>query len=181
MRDAYQVLGLGPRASRDDVRAAYRRLARRWHPDLHATAGPELRLDAERRMKELNAAYDAIRTGRATVSAPIRAQRTAWDDFATAFRDTVRSDERSASWYAVSGPTVLESLRDIRDILFGRQSPPLTIDQVARRLRVSPRTVLRLVERGILQANVIAGAMRITTDALANYLLGREPRPARRA
>lgn len=50
--DPYAVLGLPPTASQDEIRAAYRRLARRHHPDT-AGGGP----DAARRMAEVNAAW----------------------------------------------------------------------------------------------------------------------------
>ena len=52
--DPYAVLGLAPGASDDEVKAAYKRLAKKYHPDLNPS--PE----AEERMKEFNAAYDQI-------------------------------------------------------------------------------------------------------------------------
>lgn len=52
--DPYAVLGLAPGASDDEVKAAYKRLAKKYHPDLNPS--PE----AEERMKEINAAYDQI-------------------------------------------------------------------------------------------------------------------------
>jgi hypothetical protein len=56
--DPYAILGLTPGASAADVAAAYRAAAKRWHPDVAGT--DEL---AATRMAELNAAYDAIRSG----------------------------------------------------------------------------------------------------------------------
>lgn len=53
-RDAYTVLQVDPRAEADVVRAAYRALARRYHPD---GAAP----DAQR-MSEINQAFDQVRT-----------------------------------------------------------------------------------------------------------------------
>jgi hypothetical protein len=53
--DPHAVLGLQPGASRDEVAAAYRALAKRWHPDRGGGA------DAERRMAEINGAYDLLR------------------------------------------------------------------------------------------------------------------------
>ena len=55
-RDYYAILEIGPEASEVEIRVAYRRLARRYHPDLH----PE-RADAEARLKELNEAYEVLR------------------------------------------------------------------------------------------------------------------------
>jgi hypothetical protein len=56
-RDPLGVLGLPADASPQDVTAAYRRLAKRWHPD--RAQGPE----ADRRMAEINAAYELLRDG----------------------------------------------------------------------------------------------------------------------
>ena len=51
--DPYKVLGLSPDASDEDVKAAYRALAKKYHPDLN----PGDKRAAER-MNEINAAYD---------------------------------------------------------------------------------------------------------------------------
>ena len=52
--DCYSILGVPPAATAEEIRAAYRRLARQYHPDLNS--GPE----AEARMKEINEAYDTL-------------------------------------------------------------------------------------------------------------------------
>jgi hypothetical protein len=53
--DPYAVLGLRPDASAEEVTAAYRKLAKEWHPDLAGT-------DAGRTMALINAAYDLLRS-----------------------------------------------------------------------------------------------------------------------
>ena len=53
--DPHAVLGLPPGATPDRVTAAYRDLAKRWHPDRGGGA------EAERRMAEINSAYDLLR------------------------------------------------------------------------------------------------------------------------
>lgn len=53
--NAYELLNVSPGASRDEIRAAYRAMARRWHPD-RFMAGPE-RDWANDRMADINAAY----------------------------------------------------------------------------------------------------------------------------
>lgn len=53
--DPYQVLGVSPDASPDEIKKAYRALAKKYHPDLHPN-DPE----AARKMNEINAAYDQI-------------------------------------------------------------------------------------------------------------------------
>lgn len=54
---ARTVLGVGPDASEEEILAAYRKMARMYHPDRVEGLGPEFEELAERRMKEINAAY----------------------------------------------------------------------------------------------------------------------------
>lgn len=55
--DGFSVLNIPPTASRDEIRRAYREMARRWHPD-RFMEGPE-RDWANEKMAEINAAYHA--------------------------------------------------------------------------------------------------------------------------
>jgi hypothetical protein len=55
--EARELLNLGLKASRKEVRAAYRRAARRWHPD-RAPAGEEA--GYRTRMQQVNAAYQQL-------------------------------------------------------------------------------------------------------------------------
>ena len=56
-RDYYQVLGLSKAASADDIKKAYRRLARQVHPDLHSGSKKS---EMEKKFKELNAAHEVL-------------------------------------------------------------------------------------------------------------------------
>ena len=58
MNDPYSVLGISPNASDDEVKKAYRELARKYHPDNYQN-NPLADL-AEEKMKEINEAYDTI-------------------------------------------------------------------------------------------------------------------------
>lgn len=58
MMNPYQVLGVAPGASEEDVTRAYRALAKKYHPDLNP--GDEA---AAKKMAEINAAYEQIKNG----------------------------------------------------------------------------------------------------------------------
>lgn len=58
----YRVFNLTEDASDAEVDQAYRRLISQYHPDKVAGAAPELQEQAETKAREINAAYDRIRT-----------------------------------------------------------------------------------------------------------------------
>jgi curved DNA-binding protein len=53
-KSLYETLGVSQSASADEVKKAYRRLARKYHPDINKEAG------AEEKFKEINAAYEIL-------------------------------------------------------------------------------------------------------------------------
>lgn len=58
MADPYEVLGVSRNASDDEIKTAYRRLAKKYHPDRNPGNAA-----AAKMMNEINAAYDAIKSG----------------------------------------------------------------------------------------------------------------------
>ena len=56
-RDFYQILGIPRTASADDIKKAYRRLARQFHPDLHSGTK---KAEMEKKFKELNEANEVL-------------------------------------------------------------------------------------------------------------------------
>lgn len=58
MRDPYDILGLGPSASTAEIKAAYRRLAKKYHPDAQGT---ETAAGTQSRFQEVTAAYNLLK------------------------------------------------------------------------------------------------------------------------
>ena len=63
MTDPYKVLNVARNASDEEIKKAYRTLARKYHPDNYA--GGDLADLASEKMKEINEAYDQIQKERA--------------------------------------------------------------------------------------------------------------------
>jgi len=55
-KDYYEVMGVTKEATQDDIKKAYRKLAKKWHPDLH----PDNREEAEKKFKEVSEAYEVL-------------------------------------------------------------------------------------------------------------------------
>jgi hypothetical protein len=124
--DPYSILGVAQGAGVQEVTAAYRSQAKRWHPD---RGGGE---EAARRMAEINAAYDLLRAGAAhkqppsaTAPRPGTRRRGAW------LPDAVRR---------ALGPELLAALRDREAVRI--VTPASTW--------ASPRAVLAVTERRLL-------------------------------
>ena len=61
---AYKVLGVAPTATDDEIKAAYRKLALKNHPDRVASLGEDVRKAAEKKFQEINAAMETVRKAR---------------------------------------------------------------------------------------------------------------------
>ena len=99
-RDYYEILGLSRGASEQDVKSAFRRLAKDCHPDRNG--GDK---SSEAKFKELNEAYEALRDPQ---------KRAAYDQFGHAAFDGHAG--RGAHGF---GPDFASSMSDIFDDLFG--------------------------------------------------------------
>ncbi len=64
MKDPYEVLGIKRGASKDEVKSAYRKLAKKYHPDMNENN--PLKDLAEEKFKEIQWAYDEIMDGKAS-------------------------------------------------------------------------------------------------------------------
>jgi molecular chaperone DnaJ len=99
-RDYYEVLGLARGASEQDIKSAFRRLAKDCHPDRNS--GDK---SAEHKFKELNEAYEALKDPQ---------KRAAYDQFGhAAFDGSGRGGGQGF------GPDFASSMSDIFDDLFG--------------------------------------------------------------
>jgi len=61
-RDPYKVLGITKKATDDEVKKAYRRMAMKYHPDRVAGMSEEMQRNAAEQMKEINEAYEQIKS-----------------------------------------------------------------------------------------------------------------------
>ena len=122
MNNPYEVLGVSRNATEEEIKAAYRELARKYHPDNYAD-NPLSDLAGEK-MKEINEAYDAImeerRNGSKSGSYTYNAGGSSSTHFpeirnlintgrfeeAKALLDGVPINARNAEWYYLNG-TVL--------------------------------------------------------------------------
>ncbi|TEB07629.1 Curved DNA-binding protein [Pelotomaculum schinkii] len=56
-QDYYEILGVSRTATEKEIKSAYRKLARKWHPDLHTGRDKET---AEEKIKKINEAYEVL-------------------------------------------------------------------------------------------------------------------------
>lgn len=57
----FTVLGVSYRCTYEEAERAYKNLVKQYHPDMVARSGPKIREAAEREMKEINRAWDAVK------------------------------------------------------------------------------------------------------------------------
>lgn len=57
-QDYYEILGVDRNASEKEIKSAYRKLARKWHPDLHPAGEKD---QAEEKFKKINEAYEVLK------------------------------------------------------------------------------------------------------------------------
>ena len=61
---AYKILGIDVNATDDEVKKAYREMAKKYHPDKVAYLGEDVRKSAEQKLQEVNEAYEKIKKQR---------------------------------------------------------------------------------------------------------------------
>lgn len=115
MKDPYEVLGVPRGADRERVKAAYRELAKKYHPDQYADS-PLAEL-ANEKMQEINEAYDAILSGAANGSYSSAGSSNVFNDYsavesqlnsgnldaAERILENMSDSSRDAHWYYLKG------------------------------------------------------------------------------
>jgi molecular chaperone DnaJ len=105
MKDFYQLLGISRNASLTEIKKAYRKMARKYHPDLNP--GDK---NAEKQFKEMTEAYEVLKDPK---------KRKQYDTFGTVgggFRDPRKHSNFEGFDFTSSGP---HSFGDIFETIFG--------------------------------------------------------------
>ena len=147
-RDYYEILGVDKNASPDEIKSAYRKLARQYHPDV-STEPKEV---AEEKFKEISEAYEVLsdankrslydQYGFAGVNGQFSGGGFSWDDFthqddiSDIFGDLFGSFFGGGGRSSRGGPRTGESLRydidlTLKDVLNGKEvevSVPHTVN-----------------------------------------------------
>lgn len=109
-KDYYQMLGVAPEANADEIRRAFRKLARKYHPDVNAS--PE----AEAKFKDVNEAYEVLKD-------PER--RAAYDQLGPPDPSATGGFQPPPGWdggfsFSGGGPESQEAFSDFFETLFRR-------------------------------------------------------------
>lgn len=103
MTDPYEVLGVSRNATDDEIKTAYRKLAKKYHPDLNP--GDE---EAARKMNEVNAAYDAIQKGE---TGPAYGAGPQYGGYQYSYQSYAGSQQYAGVINAINGRRFEEALR----------------------------------------------------------------------
>lgn len=157
-KDYYEVLGVSRNADEKEVRSAFRRLARAYHPDLN----PDDK-EAERKFKEINEANEVLS------DADKRAKYDRYgDNWMNADRVRERSGASAGGGYASYGTTFDFDLGNLDDLLGGDLDDLFSASRRRARTRARMRSQHTDVAVSISLEEAFSGAARTATVAAAN-------------
>ena len=131
MMDPYRVLGVDPSASEDEIKKAYRKLSRKYHPDSNMDKSEAEKKMAEEKFKEVQSAYEDIIEGKvdpsdysggSTSSYGPGSSRSTYQNtykrqYSTGGRGSYSSDGRDSQLERVANFIANGYLREARNIL----------------------------------------------------------------
>lgn len=124
MINPYQVLGVSPSASDEEIKKAYRNLSRRYHPD--ANINNPNRAQAEEKFKEVQQAYDQIMKEKQQGSYGSSYGNAGGYGYYSGGRTSYQREEEStqmrAAWNYIVNRHFAEALHVLNDIPFGERS-----------------------------------------------------------
>lgn len=104
LTECYNLLGLRPGASSAELKAAHRDLAKVWHPD-RFHHDPRLQQKAEEKLKEINEAYNRLRSGKGRRQTPPASTR---ERHTRAHSQTVKVGvAQTIRWHLILVPVVI--------------------------------------------------------------------------
>ena len=175
MRDPYEVLGVSKGATQDEIKAAYRKLAKQYHPDRYV-GNPLADLAAEK-FKEINEAYEAL-SGNGAYSSANASGSTGTTGGAGAFaqvRNLINfnqlneaeqildsSSNRTAEWFYLKGMIFIRRGWHDQGMNFLRQA--VNMDPA----NAEYRRTLNTLEGQSFQYRNIGGNMTADTNSMCN-------------
>ena len=173
-KDPYEILGVGKDATQDEIKTAYRKLAKQYHPDRYV-GNPLADLAAEK-FKEINEAYDALSgekntsssgytgntgSGSAGTYAQVR-NLINFNSLDEAERILDESDNRNAEWFFLKG-----------NICIRRGWHEQGMNVLRQAVHMDPsnfeyRRVLSTLEQQSAQYRNVGGNMTGNPDAMCN-------------
>lgn len=130
-RDPYEVLGVSRGASEDEIKQAYRRLAKQYHPDLHPGDAA-----CAKKMNEINEAYDLLKIRRRIRHIANSSSKAPISRHTASSSRRISSRTSSITIRSASGPR-RQALRTVRTRTSTTTATPTPISPAAARTRTS--------------------------------------------
>ena len=132
MRDPYEVLGVSKDASPEEIKKAYRKLAKKYHPDNYVN-NPLADLAAEK-FKEINEAYETL-TGEGAQKGGYQQGTAGAGNFAQIELDAL--SDRNAEWFFLKGTIFMRRGWHTQGLNFIRQAANMDPANVEYRMALN--------------------------------------------